>query len=179
MTLLEHKLTWRPRLSIIIHILLLIIIIALWSKDVITLSTSATSPAQILGPLALFRDPHLRWVKSPEPVFSEEEEMSIWTGQSPVCPPRHAGPVCQPAGVVMLWDHGSEVEHVVAGTLKDDHVTQGGVIEGGVGMTREPQVADLPGETRVQHSASVAPHLLPCRPRTTSAASMTIELLSK
>lgn len=134
------------------------------SKDVITLRTSATSPAQI-GPLAFFGDSDLQWVKSPKPVFSEEEEASIWTGQCPVCPPRHTGPICESAGVMVLLDHGSEVQHVVAGPLKDDHVTQGTIIEGRVGMTREPQFTDLPGETRIQHVDSVAPHLLPCTPR--------------
>lgn len=127
-----------------------------------TPSTSATSPAQSLGPLAFFSDSDLHWVKSPKPVFSEEEEASVRAGQCPVRPPRHASPVCQPAGVVVLWGHGPEVQHVVAGTLKDDHVTQGGIIEGAVGVGREPQLASLPGEPRIQRAASVAPHLLPC-----------------
>lgn len=144
------------------------------SKDVITLRTGATGPAQILGPLAFSSDSNLHWVESPKPLFSEEEQASIWAGQCPVRPPGHPGPICQPAGVVMLQDHGAEVQHKVAGTLEDDHVTQGSVIEGAVGMMRETQVSVLLGETRVQHIAGIAPHPLPCTPRTKRTMSLVV-----
>ena len=134
-----------------------------WSEDVIALrGTTAASPAQVLGPLALSGDSHLDWVKSPEALFSEQVESTVWVGQRPIGPLWHTSPVCQPAGVVGLLVQGSEVEHRVAGALEDDHVTQRSVVEGTVGVARKPQLNVLPREARVQHSASVAPHPLPC-----------------
>lgn len=136
-----------------------------WSKDVVALrSAAATSPAQILGPLALSGDSHLDRVKPPEPLFSEQVEASVWAGQSPIGPLWHTGPVCQPAGVVGLLAQGLEVKHRVAGALEEDHVTQRSVIEGTVGVARQPQLTTPPGEAGVQRTAGVAPHPLPCTP---------------
>ncbi len=133
-----------------------------WSKDIIALrSASAASPAQIFGPLALSGDSHLDRVKSPEPLFSEQIEAPVWTSERPVCPLWHTSPVCQPAGVVGLLSQGVEVEHRVARALEDDNVTQRSIIEGTVGVTRQPHLTALPGETGVQHAAGVAPHPLP------------------
>lgn len=133
-------------------------------KDVITLRTGATGPVQILNPLAFLSDSNLYWVESPKPLFSEEEQASIWAGQCPVCPPWHASPICEPARVVMLLNHGSEVQHKIAGPLEDDHVTQRSIIEGTVGMMRETQVSVLLWETGIQHITGIAPHPLPCTP---------------
>lgn len=151
-------------ISITVNVILVLTVITLplALKDGPPLGTSATSPAQLLGPSAFFSDSDLNRVKPPEPVFSEEEEASLRAGQCPVRPAGHPSPVRQPAGVIMLPGHGSEVQHVVAGALEDDHVTQGSVVEGGVGMAREAQIAHLPGETRVQDATGIAPHLLPC-----------------
>lgn len=133
-------------------------------QDVITLRTGATGPAQILSPLAFLSDSNLYGVESPKPLFSEEEQASIWAGQCPVCTPGHTSPICQPARVVMLLNHGSEVQHKITGPLEDDHVTQRSVIEGTVGMMRETQVSVLLWETGIQHITGIAPHPLPCTP---------------
>jgi len=83
-----------------------------WSKDAVALrSVAAASPAQVLGPLALFGDAHLPRVKPPEALLSEQVEASVGSGQRPVGPLGDPRPVCQPAGVVRLLVQSFEVEH--------------------------------------------------------------------
>ncbi|KAA8593964.1 hypothetical protein FQN60_004798 [Etheostoma spectabile] len=137
-----------------------------WSKNVVALrSVAATSPAQILGPLALFGDTHLNRVKSPEPLFSEQVKASVGTGQRPIGSLWHTSPVCQPARVVGFLVQGFEVKHRVTGALEEDHVTQRSIVEGTVRVSGQPQLTALPGEAGVQYTACVAPHPLPCTPR--------------
>lgn len=109
-----------------------------WSKDVVALRrTPAAGPAQVLGPVALFGDSHLHWVKPPEPLFFEEVKAAVWTGQRPVGPLRHASPVSQLAWVVGLLTQGFKVEYGVTGALEEDHVTQRSIVEGTVRVTRQ------------------------------------------
>lgn len=109
-----------------------------WSKDVVALrSTPAAGPAQVLGPVALFGDSHLHWVKPPEPLFFEEVKAAVWTRQRPVGPLRHASPVSQLAWVVGLLAQGFKVEYGVTGALEEDHVTQRSIVEGTVRVTRQ------------------------------------------
>lgn len=110
---------------------------ACWSKDAVALkNTTATSPAQILGPLSLFCDTHLYRVKSPELLLSEQIEATIWTRHRPIGALWYTSPVCQSTGVVGLLMQGIEIKNRVAGAFKQDHVTQWGIVESTVRVAR-------------------------------------------
>uniref|UniRef100_A0A3Q1ETM9 Muscle-specific beta 1 integrin binding protein 2 n=1 Tax=Acanthochromis polyacanthus TaxID=80966 RepID=A0A3Q1ETM9_9TELE len=66
----------------------------LFDGHVWTMDLQHRNISQIFCPLPLSGDSHLHRVKPPEPLFSEQVKASVWTGQRPVGPLRHASPVC-------------------------------------------------------------------------------------
>lgn len=137
------------------------------SQDVIALVSPAPAayPIQVLSPLAFSGHAHLHRVKPPVLLLPKEIEAPVGAGQRTVGSLGHPGPVGQPARVVGLGPQCVQVEHGVAGALKEDHVSQGGVVEGTVWVAGEAGLAAPPGEARVQGTARVTPYTLTCRGR--------------
>jgi hypothetical protein len=110
----------------------------------------AAYPFQVLSSLALSGHVHLHRVK-PLVLLLPEEMWDV----SAHCWLPEASLSSQP---VRVRPRHVQVEHGVAGALKEDHLSQGDIVEGTVWVVGEASLAAPSGEARVQGTARATPY---------------------